>query len=67
MKALLGKYKRFSFRDENQETPLHLAAQNGMASHVTALVQVCAGLNERDDQGRTPLHKAVTNGHRLEE
>ena len=64
LKALLAKSERFSFRDENQETPLHLAASGGIVENVAALVQLSAGLNERDDQGRAPLHKAVANGHR---
>ena len=64
LNALLAKYERFSFRDENQETPLHLAASGGIVENVAALVQLSAGLNERDDQGRAPLHKAVANGHR---
>ena len=64
LNALLAKYERFSFRDENQETPLHLAASRGIVENVAALVQLSAGLNERDDQGRAPLHKAVANGHR---
>ena len=64
LNALLAKSERFSFRDENQETPLHLAASSGIVENVAALVQLSAGLNERDDQGRAPLHKAVANGHR---
>ena len=64
LNALLAKSERFSFRDENQETPLHLAASRGVVENVAALVQLSAGLNERDDQGRAPLHKAVAKGHR---
>ena len=65
MDALLEKQTRFTFHDETQQTPLHLAAQNGMFSHVEALARrVASGLNERDDQGRTPLHNAVIHGHR---
>ena len=65
MDALLNKQKRFTFEDETQQTPLHLAAQYGMFAHVEVLARrVASGLNERDDQGRTPLHNAVMNGHR---
>ena len=65
MDALLNKQKRFTFEDETQQTPLHLAAQYGMFAHVEALARrVASGLNERDDQGRTPLHNAVVQGHR---
>ena len=66
MDALLDKQTRFTFHDETQQTPLHLAAQYGMYEQVEALArQVASGLNERDEQGRTPLHNAVINGHRL--
>lgn len=66
MDALLEKQRRFTFHDETQQTPLHLAAQYGMYEQVEALArQVASGLNERDEQGRTPLHNAVINGHRL--
>ena len=65
MDALLNKQKRFTFKDETQQTPLHLAAQHGMFAHVEALARrVASGLNERDDQGRTPLYNAVMQGHR---
>ena len=64
MNVLLAKYGQISFRDEDQQTPLHLAASSGIVENVAALVQLSAGLNERDDQGRAPLHKAVANGHR---
>ena len=60
----MAKYERFFFRDENQETPLHLAAGRGIVENVVALVQLSGGLNERDDQGRVPLHTAVANGNR---
>lgn len=67
MDALLDKQTRFTFHDETQQTPLHLAAQYGMYEQVEALArQVASGLNERDEQGRTPLHNAVMNGHRLD-
>jgi len=65
MDTLLSKHTKFTFHDETQQTPLHLAAQYGMFAHVEALARrVASGLNERDDQGRTALHNAVINGHR---
>ena len=65
MDALLDNHTRFTFHDETQQTPLHLAAQYGMYAHVEALARrVASGMNERDDQGRTPLHNAVISGHR---
>ena len=66
MDSLLERQARFTFHDEMQQTPLHLAAQYGMFAHVEALARrVASGLNERDDKGRTPLHNAAINGHRL--
>lgn len=66
MDSLLERQARFTFHDEMQQTPLHLAAQYGMSGHVEALARrVASGLNERDDKGRTPLHNAAINGHRL--
>lgn len=66
MDSLLERQARFTFHDEMQQTPLHLAAQHGMFAHVEALARrVASGLNERDDKGRTPLHNAAINGHRL--
>lgn len=66
MDSLLERQGRFTFHDEMQQTPLHLAAQYGMFAHVEALARrVASGLNERDDKGRTPLHNAAINGHRL--
>ena len=65
MDALLDNQTRFTFHDETQQTPLHLAAEHGMYEQVEALARrVASGLNERDEQGRTPLHLAVMNGHR---
>ena len=65
MDAILSKQVRFNFRDETQQTPLHLAAQYGNFAHVEALARrVASGLNERDEQGRTPLHNAAIGGHR---
>ena len=65
MNALLDKHTRFTFLDEAQQTPLHLAAYCGRYEQVDVLARrVASGLNERDEQGRTPLHNAVMNGHR---
>ena len=65
MNALLDNQTRFTFHDEAQQTPLHLAAYCGRYEQVDVLARrVASGLNERDEQGRTPLHNAVMNGHR---
>lgn len=61
---LLAKYSRASFQDYNHQTPLHLAAQSGLVTHVEALGKDMSGLNERDDHGMTPIHLAALQGNR---
>ena len=64
LELLLTKYSRASFQDHNQQTPLHLAAQCGLVTHVEALAKGMFGLHERDDQGMTPIHLAAMMGNR---
>lgn len=51
--------------DNNEWTPLHLAAQNG---HVEAVYflgeELGADVNAKDRNERTPLHLAAKYGHR---
>ena len=44
-------------------TPLHLAAMNGHAEDVTALLKHRADPNAQNKDGSTPLHLAAMNGH----
>lgn len=47
-------------RDEDGETPLHQAAENGQAPAVLeALLKAGAKINARDEDGWPPLHKAA--------
>jgi ankyrin repeat protein len=47
-------------RNEFRQTPLFLAAENGHAETVRALVQACRGdVNANDLKGRTPVWVAV--------
>ena len=47
-----------------QETPLHLASQNGHKQVVDILLQRGSDVNARNAPGKeTPLHLAAQNGH----
>ena len=51
-------------RDEEQATPLHLAAGKGALGAAQVLVRLGAGVNLTDKDGWTPLHRAARYGHR---
>jgi len=56
---LLNK-KTIAERDEQGNTPLHLAAGAGHVSVVRQLIRADGvDLNAQNDQGKTPLHQAV--------
>jgi len=46
-----------------RETPLHMAAWNGSAKVVDALITASANVNMADNRGNTPLHMAVYTGY----
>jgi len=53
-----------SMVDEDQETPLHAAADEGYCQVVRLLVQEGnADVNKQDVDGDTPLHEAADEGH----
>ena len=50
-------------RDEDNRTPLHMAAVYGRLSRSKALLDNKAEVNAVDDKGQTPLHVAAKFGH----
>ncbi len=52
-------------RDENGQTPLHVAASIGEAAIGAYLVELGADPNVKDPNGDTPLHLAARHRHRL--
>lgn len=50
-------------RDDNENTPLHLAAKAGKSDIVALLHNYHAQCNLQNSFGDTPLHLAVTGGH----
>ena len=54
-----------SLRDNNGNTPLHLAARRGYDEIVKVLLdQPNVDVNAKDGSGKTPLHLAASEGHR---
>jgi hypothetical protein len=52
-----------SSKDNQDFTPLHLAALNGRRDIVTMLLANKANVNAKDNWGTTPLHWAAARGH----
>ncbi|MGL9717885.1 MAG: ankyrin repeat domain-containing protein, partial [Wolbachia sp.] len=50
-------------KDEEDCTPLHLAAGKGYADIVNFLIEKGADINAKDEEDWTPLHLATKNGH----
>ena len=51
--------------DSNGQTPLHTAAQNGLAYTVLFLLERNATMEKKDNQGKTPLELAVEGAPQL--
>ena len=49
--------------DENNTTPLHLAARHGKETIVDWLIKHGAQVKAKDKNNKTPLYNAVENGH----
>jgi ankyrin repeat protein len=50
-------------RDDNGNTPLHIACERGFLDVVEVFTKNNAQLNAIEGQKQTPLHRAAENGH----
>lgn len=50
-------------RNKKQQTPLHLACENGDVGCAEVLLEFGAALEAHDQEGRTPLHLAVQRNY----
>lgn len=50
-------------KDEDKNTPLHYATENGHLVSVQVLLNAGAKLSARNDEEDTPVHTAAENGH----
>ena len=62
---LLEKNADVDLTDNQERTPIHLAAENGQTKCVTALGEHTPGsVNYNEETGKSPLHLAAINGHK---
>ena len=50
-------------KDEDKNTPLHYATENGHLMSVQILLDAGAKLSAKNDEHDTPVHTASENGH----
>ena len=51
--------EKVNAKDENGDTPLHSAAEEGDREAATLLLEIGAAVNAKNNDGETPLHKAA--------
>ena len=61
--AYLKTFTKQGWKDNDEWTPLHLAARYGHKEIVEYLVEKGADVNAKDKEGWTPLHFAAQEGH----
>ena len=54
---------KINARNNDENTPLHLAIKNGNSNIIACLQQYQTGCNLQNSLGDTPLHLAVNDGH----
>ncbi|MBC6441364.1 MAG: ankyrin repeat domain-containing protein [Rhodospirillales bacterium] len=54
--------KKFTMRDKDGLTPLHVAARYGNMKEIKALIEAEANIKAEYGDGYTPLHEAASNG-----
>merc|ERR1719428_2269950 len=62
VQTLVGAGATVDIRNDDERTPLHLAASLGLVPMIEVLVDLKADLASRDIDGRTPLHLATMHG-----
>lgn len=62
MQLLIDRRAKINSLDEDDNTPLHLAAKKGAIEVVQVLLDHNAKINIQNDSGRTPLHYAAKKG-----
>jgi ankyrin repeat protein len=63
IKRAIEKGASLEARDEQERTPLHVAAYAGQAEAVKALVEAGATLEAQDENELTPMHLAAMSSH----
>lgn len=63
VKYLLGQGANIETKDNEGNTPLHVAMQKGHLDIVLALIQAKANIEAKNNVGDTPLHIAMQKGH----
>ena len=63
IRALIAAHANIEALDDDQSTPLHLAALNGHTEAIKALLEAHANIEALDNNQDTPLHLAALNGH----
>lgn len=58
-RSLIEEGIEINFKNENGETPLHLATKLELSEICSILIQKKADLNAKDKEGNTPLHLAA--------
>ncbi len=63
IEALLKLKNSLNDKDDDNNTPLHIAAQNGKTNIVQYLIDQGAIINQQNNQAKTPAQLAEDNGH----
>jgi ankyrin repeat protein len=62
VQTIIGARATVDIRNDDERTPLHMAASLGLVPMIEVLVDSQADLASRDIDGRTPLHLATMHG-----
>ena len=52
-------------KDENGNTPLHVAARDGNQKAVSVLLKLKVQVNARNEHGKSPIHVAAEHGQHV--